>query len=320
MKNLTITVAITTFNRKNFLKEAINSILQQSYQNFYVLIGNDYTNDKLNFKNLDIPIDDRILFFNHTKSLGEFSNMNFLLDKCKTDLFTWLADDDLMHKDFLSLMIKNIENNPSIVASYSSYSQGIKFDSNRLINLKENTTKFNFDSFIKKYTNNEIKLIGCYGIIKTSILKKIGGHPKLGNSFGPYSDSLLPILVVSEGEILWQDNKLVFLRTHENSISVKSIDLNAYTSAEKDFLDKIQELMKLKNIEKSFRDYIFYKLIIWFSHNSSNVLKRNNKINYMKKIKIFFFMKFINDIKYISFKFKLIYTIKILYLAYCMYK
>ena len=31
-------------------------------------------------------------------------------------------------------------------------------------------------------------------------------------------------------------------------------------------------------------------------------------------------MKFTNDIKYISLKFKLIYTIKILYLAYSMYK
>ena len=94
-------------------------------------------------------------------------------------------------------------------------------------------------------------------------------------------------MIAYEGEILWQNNKLVFLRTHENSISVKSIDLNAYTSAEKDFLNKIQELMTIKNIEKSFRNYIFYKLIIWFSHNSANVLKRNKSINYLEKIKIF---------------------------------
>lgn len=320
MKNPTITVAITTYNRKDLLKEAINSILLQSYQNFYILIGNDYTSHNLNFENLGIPADERILFFNHSNSLGEFSNMNFLLDQCETELFTWLADDDLMHKNFLSIMIKNIENNPSIVASYSSYYQGINFDTNKLIKLSANISKFDFYSFIKKYSNNEIKLIGCYGIIKTSILKKIGGHPKLGNSFGPYSDSLLPILIAYEGEILWQNNKLVFLRTHENSISVKSIDLNAYTSAEKDFLNKIQELMTIKNIEKSFRNYIFYKLIIWFSHNSANVLKRNKSINYLEKIKIFFYMKFTNDIKYISLKFKLIYTIKILYLAYSMYK
>ena len=117
MKNHTITVEITTYNRKDLLKEAINSILLQSYQNFYILIGNDYTSHNLNFENLGIPTDERILFYNHSNSLGEFSNMNFLLDKCKTELFTWLADDDLMQKNNLSIMIKNIENNPSIVSS-----------------------------------------------------------------------------------------------------------------------------------------------------------------------------------------------------------
>ena len=98
--------------------------------------------------------------------------------------------------------------------------------------MSKNISKFDFNSFIKKYSNNEIKLIGCYGIIKTSILKKLESS-KL-NSFGPYSD-ICTILIAYEGEILWQNNKLVFLRTHENSISVKSIDLNAYTSAEKVF-------------------------------------------------------------------------------------
>lgn len=320
MSNFKITIAITTYNRNDFLKEAINSILKQTYQNFQILIGNDYTDYNINFKNLKIPKDDRILFFNHSKSLGEFSNMNFLLNKSKTEWFTWLADDDLMHKNFLSVMINNIKNNPFIVASYSSYSQGVNYDCNKLLNFEKKIEKLNFKSFVSKYSKNQIKLIGCYGIIKTSVLKKIGGHPHLGNSFGPYSDSLLPILISSEGIILWQNIRLVFLRTHSNSISVKSTNLNAYNTAENEFLIKIKELMNANNVSNSFRNFIIYKLIIWFSHNSANVLKRNIKINFFQKLKTFFYKKLILDIKHISFKFKLIYTIKILYLTYKIYK
>lgn len=320
MNNFKITVAITTYNRNDFLKEAIQSILQQTHQDFHILIGNDYTEYNMNFDNLGIKKDDRIMFFNHSKSLGEFSNMNFLLDKSKTKWFTWLADDDLMHKNFLSVMIKNIKKNPSIVASYSSYSQGVNYDCNKLVNLEKNIEKLNFKSFINKYSNNHISLIGCYGVIKTSVLKKIGGHPKLGNSFGPYSDSLLPILISSEGTILWQNIKLVFLRTHKDSISVKSTNLSAYNTAENEFLMKIQELINVNNFSNAFRNFIIYKLIIWFSHNSANVLKRNIKINFFQKLKIFFYKKFFIDIKHISIKFKLIYTIKILYLAYRIYK
>ena len=320
MNNYEITIGITTYNRNDFLKKAIHSILEQTYQNFCILIGNDYPESNINFENLGIPKDDRILIFNQTKSLGEFSNMNFLLNKSKTEWFTWLADDDLMHKNFLSVMIKNIKNNPFIVASYSSYSQGLNYDCNKLINLEKKIEKLNFKSFIQKYSSNQIKLIGCYGVIKSSVLKKIGGHPKLGNSFGPYSDSLLPILISSEGSIIWQNISLVFLRTHKNSISVKSTNLDAYNTAEHEFITKINELMFVNNISNSFRNFIIYKLIIWFSHNSANVLKRNIQIHFLEKIKIFFYKKFILDIKHISLKFKLIYTIKILYLAYRIYK
>ena len=74
--------------------------------------------------------------------------------------------------------------------------------------------------------------------------------------------------------------------------------------------------MIANKFNKSFKNYIYYKLIVWFTHNTTNVLKRNKKINIIKKLLFFFRKKFLEDIKYISFKFKIIYTIKILYLAY----
>ena len=52
-----VTIGITTFKRNHLLKEAVYSVLNQSFSDFELLIGNDNPKQKLNFKTLNIPID-----------------------------------------------------------------------------------------------------------------------------------------------------------------------------------------------------------------------------------------------------------------------
>ena len=44
--NELITVYIPTYNRLKFLKRAVDSVLSQSYQNFELIIIDDYSQDK----------------------------------------------------------------------------------------------------------------------------------------------------------------------------------------------------------------------------------------------------------------------------------
>ena len=63
-----ISIGVTTYNRNNLLKRAIRSILNQSYRNFEILIGNDYVKKKINKKILGTS-DPRIKIFNYKKNL-----------------------------------------------------------------------------------------------------------------------------------------------------------------------------------------------------------------------------------------------------------
>ena len=42
-----ITIGVTTYNRREMLKECLHSILAQTHVDFEVIVGNDFTSNKL---------------------------------------------------------------------------------------------------------------------------------------------------------------------------------------------------------------------------------------------------------------------------------
>jgi len=111
--------------------------------------------------------------------------------------------------------------------------------------------------------------------------------PSLGESFGPYSDTILPVLLAEYGSIIWIDSPLQFLRTHNESISATSIDFTEYAQAEQDFLYYLKRACadNVINYNK-----IKYYMSCWFADNERAVLFRN--ANHSKIYKIFLFMQY----------------------------
>ena len=128
------------------------------------------------------------------------------------------------------------------------------------------------------YSARKNSLIGCYGLMHAATLRKIGGIPLLGNSFGPYSDTLIPILLTEYGGLCWLDEPLVFLRTHADSLSCKSAEFSAYTSAEDDFLENLKHVCASKTVNIK-PDKVMVNMITWFSHDEWAVLCRSPSLS-----------------------------------------
>ncbi len=298
-----ITIGLVTYNRPILLKRAINSILKQKFNSFEVLIGNDYTNKKISFESLGIKKDKRIKIFNHKKNLGEKNNKNYLLNKCKSEWFIWLADDDYFHKDFLKIMTKNISYNKNIIAYYSNYSRK-KLKKNIKSSRPQIYRKLNF---LEGFISQKIRLIGVYGLIKTKYLKKIKGIHATGKSFSannklthiyPYCDLLVPILLSKYGKISWIENKLIYLNTNNDSISAVTKDYQVYISAEKYILKKLKEVIGNKinfEIKKKIITYMFMK----FVYNRLTVIKKINPF-----LNIFYFIRYCIDEFYFKIEMK----------------
>ena len=277
-----ITIGLVTYNRPELLKRAVKSILNQSFKNYILLIGNDYVDSKITFKSLGVKKNNKIKIFNHKTNLGERNNLNFLLNKSKTEWFCWLGDDDYLHKDFFKILINGAKkfNKQKIVACYSNYSRKhLKNDKK-----KKDFKIYNKNEFLLGFTSKRIRLIGTFGLLKTKYLKKINGINKTGLSFKqdniqtghyPYCDPLIPIMMSNFGKIIWLDEKLVFLNTDINSISPITDDYEVYKSAEDYVLKNLKK--NIKNIKyKSDKFEIICNILKWFLFTRSEVIKRRN--------------------------------------------
>lgn len=309
MSAFKISIGIVTYKRPFFLKQAVESVLQQKYNFFELIISNDDPNSKLSFRSIGIKKDSRIKIINQSTNLGEIDNLNYVLKKSKGDWFVWLGDDDLMHPDFLYLARQRIANfsnqdNSEIVAYYSDYYKSDKL--NFIFSKIKNNPKIlylGFKNFLDLYSSNKINLIGTYGLLHRKTLIKIGGILRLGSHFSPYSDTLIPILLAKEGLICWEDSSLILLRTHSNSLSVKSHCFNAYISAEKDFISYLHSL-NLQIYPVSYINKIYANFIKWFAINEWAVLSRNPNLGYLQKVNLFFMHQVRSNFPKLSHKYK----------------
>ena len=134
--------------------------------------------------------------------------------------------------------------------------------------------------------------------MRKEYLQKMGGMLQLGNSFSPYSDTLVPIMLTEYGNICWLNQPLVFLRTHNDSLSCKSVDFSAYTSASDDFLNHLNDTLRAANLDHKSM-LLFSNMIKWFSVDELAVISRDPSLSIYLKLK-----------KFISNQFK-IYTFKL---------
>ena len=96
MKHPLVTIITPTFNSEKFIAETINSIQNQTYDNWEMIIVDDGSWDKTvliiaDFAKLDL----RILFFQLEKNSGTGIARNFALTKAKGRYIAFLDSDDL---------------------------------------------------------------------------------------------------------------------------------------------------------------------------------------------------------------------------------
>lgn len=102
-----ISVIIPTYNRKEFLKNAIESVLNQNYKNKEIILIDDGSKDKTKEIVFKFPIK---YFYQENK--GPASARNLGIKKSNGNFIAFLDSDDLWVEDKLSLQMKFFKKNP----------------------------------------------------------------------------------------------------------------------------------------------------------------------------------------------------------------
>lgn len=280
---------MTTFSRENLLKQSIDSVLNQSFDDYELLVGNDNHERAVQSLFPEI-IDPRIRWINHETRRGYFGNINKLIDLSTGKYVTTLSDDDLLNPFFLEKIYSVICENTNVTVIFSDYQCGDKYKCN--ISQKQPVpVVLSGKEWILGYTTLRYKAIGCYGVYEKSFLSEIGGPHPLGKdqNNSPYNDNLLAVKAGLADNVFYIPEKLVFFRSHDGSPSSTRTDADAYSTAQADFLLAIKRLLKSDEHTEIYNSYL-RGLVIWFSSDYFCVVSRGKKLNILKIIYYYTFI------------------------------
>lgn len=113
MNKVLLTVVMPVYNGQEYLKEAINSVLEQSYQNYELIIIDDGSTDD-SVEIIKSYKDSRIRFLQNGANYGVGYTRNVGLDEAKGDFLAWMDCDDLIHPKRFEKQIDLLTKNPEV--------------------------------------------------------------------------------------------------------------------------------------------------------------------------------------------------------------
>ena len=112
-----VSVLMSTFNRRNFLPAAIESVRSQSYRNWELVLVNDGGESVEDI--VDGLEDPRVRLFNRHEHEGKGFAINRAFEASQGSFIGYLDDDDIWHPDHLQSLLLPLRTIPGIEMSYS---------------------------------------------------------------------------------------------------------------------------------------------------------------------------------------------------------
>lgn len=113
----TVSVIIPSYNHEKFIEECIQSVLNQSFQDFEIIITDDASTD-LTIKVLEQFDDPRIKLFRHLSNQGASVATNNCIAHASGKYIAMLSSDDAWHPEKLAIQVEYLEQNPEIGAVF----------------------------------------------------------------------------------------------------------------------------------------------------------------------------------------------------------
>jgi glycosyltransferase involved in cell wall biosynthesis len=111
-----VSIGLPVYNAEKYLEEALESILDQTYKHFELIVSDNASNDRTQ----DICLkyaqkDSRVRYYRNETNLGAAPNHNHVFELAKGKYFKWAGYDDKIAPDFLSKCVEVLEKNLDIV-------------------------------------------------------------------------------------------------------------------------------------------------------------------------------------------------------------
>ena len=170
-------IGMTAYNGERFIKEAIDSLLNQSYSDFILFISDDASTDHTAEICLEYAKKDkRVVYKKQENNIGMFPNFKFVIGEADAAYFMWAEQDDLWDREYIQTCVdiiekRNVDVAMTVVADVDSYGRNKR-------ELKDMAVLSGSPGIIQvaKYVLQPEVLGKCnlmYAFFKTEVIKKV---------------------------------------------------------------------------------------------------------------------------------------------------
>lgn len=117
------TIGIPNYERPHYLREALQSILAQSFEDFEVIVSDDCSKADI-ASVINEFADPRLRWVRQEKNLGAVANFNYVIRHARGRYIVLHQNDDLLHRDFLLRAYEAFQQHPDAVMYASCFWTG----------------------------------------------------------------------------------------------------------------------------------------------------------------------------------------------------
>lgn len=213
---------MATYNGEKYLREQMDSILEQSFGDFRLLVSDDGSTDGTReILNEYVGKDSRVVVFLQNKNLGSTKNFEFLMRKVESECFMFSDQDDVWQKDKLQKSIDKMkeEDCDLVYSDLEVVSEDLDVLHKSYWKLKGFEKKVKrYNHFESLYLNNYVT--GSTMLVKSKWLEKILPLPDKSKFI--LHDYWTALVVSKFGKMAYVDEPLLKYRQHlDNRIGSK---------------------------------------------------------------------------------------------------
>lgn len=211
--SLAVSIIMNCHNGETFLKQSIDSIINQSFTN-WELIFFDNVSDDNSVEIVESFNDKRIKVFRSEKFLNLYHARNEAIQKAKGKYICFLDTDDYWERNKVEEQVNFLENNKNFEMVYSNF-YTIKKDNTKYIANNYNLPEGKIvKDLLKKYS---------IGILTACIKKKIFENILFDEKTNIIGDFDFFVKLSCDHNIGCIQKPLAFYRDHENNLSKKKL-------------------------------------------------------------------------------------------------
>ncbi|NEQ69442.1 MAG: glycosyltransferase [Symploca sp. SIO2D2] len=212
-----VSIGLPVFNGENYLRQAIESILAQTFTRFELIVHDNASTDATQEICEGFAArDSRVRYFRNPTNIGAAKNYDACFEKSHGEYFKWAAHDDLIEPTFLEKTVAALEAEPHAtqcvteIRKIDGNGDPVRFEYRRTLKLDSNDPLKRF----AQATGLSHDCVEFFGVFRREALV---GSQLHGNFVG--SDRVLLAEMSLRGKCVYIREPLFVHREHEQQLS-----------------------------------------------------------------------------------------------------